>query len=116
MKTLKHILLIVALIGGMVHTNAQQPVVRVYPRHGTVVTTLTSPRVIVHKRTNFYFADGVWYRARGRKYVVCAAPIGVRVSALPRGNKVVVVNGRRLYKYKGIWYRKSGRNFVVVTV
>ena len=116
MKTLKRILLTFALIGVMLYANAQQTVVRVYPRHGTVVTTLSSPRVIVHKRTNYYLADGVWYRARGRKYVVCAAPVGVRVRTLPRGNKVVVVNGRRLYKYKGIWYRKSGRNYVVVNV
>ncbi len=116
MKTLKRILLTFALIGGMLYTNAQQTVVRIYPRHGTVVTTLSSPRVIVHKRTNYYLADGVWYRARGKKYVVCAAPVGVRVRTLPRGNKVVVVNGRRLYKYKGIWYRKSGRNYVVVNV
>ena len=116
MKNVKHILLTVALIGGMVFASAQRTVVRVYPRHGTVVTTLNSPRVVVHKRTNFYFADGVWYRARGRKYVVCAAPVGVKVRTLPRGNTIAVVNGRKLYRYKGIWYRKSGRNFVVVHV
>ena len=96
MKTLKRILLTFALIGGMLYASAQQTVVRVYPRHGTVVTTLSSPRV--------------------RRYVVCAAPVGIRVRTLPRGNKVVLVNGRRLYKYKGIWYRKSGRNYVVVNV
>ena len=116
MKNLKLILLTVALMGGLLATNAQRTVVKVYPRHGTIVTTVKKPRVVVHNKTNFYFADGVWYKARGRKYVVVGAPIGVKVRRLPRGNKVVVVNGRKLYKYKGIWYKKSGRNYVVVNV
>ena len=116
MKNLKLILLTMALIGGLLSMNAQRTVVRVYPKHGTVVTTIKKPRVIVHKKTNFYFADGVWYKARGRKYVVTAAPVGIKVRKLPRGNKIVHVNGRKLYKYKGIWYKKSGRHFVVVTV
>lgn len=116
MKNLKLILLAIALMGGLLATNAQRTVVKVYPRHGTVVTTVKKPRVVVHNKTNFYFADGIWYKARGRKYVVVGAPIGVKVRRLPRGNKVVVVNGRKLYKYKGIWYKKSGRNYIVVNV
>ncbi|NQZ44439.1 MAG: hypothetical protein HRT65_09020 [Flavobacteriaceae bacterium] len=116
MKNLKLILLTMALMGGMLTSTAQRTVVRVYPKHGTVVTTIKKPRVVVHKKTNFYLADGIWYKARGKKYVVCAAPVGVRVRTLPRGNKVVVVNGRKLYKYKGIWYKRSGRHYVVVTV
>nr|WP_299341341.1 DUF6515 family protein [Allomuricauda sp.] len=116
MKSLKNILIAVLLFGTMASCSSQSRVVRVYPAHGTVVTTIHNPRVVVHKRTNFYFADGVWYRARGRNYVVCAAPVGIRLRTLPRGYRVVNVNGRKLYKYKGVWYRKSGRNFVVVTV
>ena len=116
MKNLNRILLIVAFVGGLLASQAQRTVVRVYPKHGTVVTTLAKPKVFVHRNTNFYFADGVWYRARGRNYVVVGAPIGIRVRTLPRGNKVVVVNGRKLYKYKGIWYKKSGRGYVVVSV
>ena len=116
MKNLKLILLTMALMGGMLTSTAQRTVVRVYPKQGTVVTTIKKPRVVVHKKTNFYLADGIWYKARGKKYVVCAAPVGVRVRTLPRGNKVVVVNGRKLYKYKGIWYKRSGRHYVVVTV
>lgn len=116
MKNLKLILLTVALMGGLLTTNAQRTVVKAYPRHGTIITTVKKPRVVVHNKTNFYFADGIWYKARGRKYVVVGAPVGVKVRKLPRGNKVVVVNGRKLYKYKGIWYKKSGRNYVVVNV
>ncbi|WP_343485979.1 DUF6515 family protein [Allomuricauda sp. d1] len=116
MKRIKLMLLTLILMVGISSCNAQRTVVRVYPKHGTVVTTLSKPRVIVHKRTNFYFTNGVWYKARGRKYVVCAAPVGIKVRNLPRGNKIVHVNGRKLYKHKGVWYKKSGRHYVVVNV
>lgn len=117
MKRMKTILVMVAFLGTIVAASAQRrTVVRVYPKHGTVVTSLSSPKVVVHKNTNFYYADGVWYKARGRNYVVTAAPRGVVVSTLPRGSKVVYVNGRRLYSYMGVWYKRSGRQYVVVTV
>lgn len=115
MKSMKVILATIALLGTMV-ASAQSTVVRVYPKHGTIVTTINKPRTVVHKKTNFYFADGVWYKARGKRYVVCAAPAGIKVRRLPRARKVVVVNGRKLYKYRGIWYKKTGRHYVVVNV
>lgn len=116
MKSMKIMLLALAFLGTLATAEAQRTVVRVYPKYGTVVTTIKKPRLVVHKKTNFYFSDGVWYKARGRKYVVCAAPLGVKVRHLPRGNKIVHINGRKLYKYKGVWYKKSGRHYVVVTV
>ena len=116
MKAFKTLLITMALFAGMSLTNAQTKVVRVYPKHGTVVTTISNPRVVVHKRTSYYVADGIWYRARGKRYVVCAAPIGFKVTKLPRTHRVVRVNGRTLYKYRGVWYKKRGRHFVVVTV
>lgn len=116
MKNLKRILLTLVLIGGMASCSSQRTVVRVYPKHGTVVTTLRTPKTVIHNRTNYYLADGVWYKARGKKFVVVGAPTGIKVRTLPRGHKIVMVKGRKLYKYKGIWYKKSGRNFVVVNV
>ena len=116
MKNVKILLVIAALLGTMLTANAQRTVVRVYPKYGTVVTTISKPRVIVHKKKNFYYSDGVWYKARGRKYVVCAVPVGVRLWTLPRGSVLVHFNGRKLYKYRGVWYKRSGRHYVVVTV
>ena len=116
MKNFKILLVAITLLGGIISVSAQRTVVRVYPKHGTIVKTVNKPSVILHKKTNFYFADGVWYKARGKKYIVCAAPVGVKVRKLPRGNKVVVINGRKLYKYKGVWYKKSGRKYVIVNV
>lgn len=116
MKNFKIVLIIIVMLGGLSYASAQRKVVKVYPKRGTVVTTLHQPKLIVHNKVNFHFSNGVWYKARGRKYVVCAAPVGIKVRKLPRGNKIVHVNGRKLYKYKGIWYKKRGRAFVVVNV
>ena len=117
MKSIQTILVTMALLGTILATNAQTTtVVRVYPKHGTVVKTIANPRVIVHKKTNYYYADGVWYKARGKKYVVTAAPRGIKVSTLPRGSKVVYRNGKRFYQYRGVWYKKRGSNYIVVNV
>ena len=115
MKTMKTLMITMALLGTIV-ASAQRTVVKVYPKHGTVVTTIHKPKVVVLNKTNFYFADGIWYKARGKRYVVCAAPRGIKVRRLPSARRVVVVNGRKLYKYRGVWYKKSGRHYVVVTV
>jgi hypothetical protein len=116
MKNLKIILLVMVFFGTLVSTNAQRKVVKVYPKHGTVVTTVHKPKVVIHNGTRFHFAKGVWYRAQGKKYVVCAAPLGGVVKRLPKGYKVVRVNGRKLYKYKGIWYQKRRGGYIIVNV
>ncbi len=116
MKNLKIVMIVLVFLGTMLSANAQRKVVKVYPRHGTIVTTVHKPKLVVHKGAKFHFAKGVWYKARGKKYVVCAAPLGITVKHLPRGYKVVRVNGRKVYKYKGIWYKKKGRGYVVFNV
>ncbi len=116
MKSVKMLVIIGMLFGGIISVNAQKKVVKIYSKHGVVVTKINQPKLIVHKGAKYHFAEGVWYRTRGRKYVVCAAPIGITVRKLPRGNKIVKINGRKLYKYKGIWYQKKGRRYIVVNV
>ena len=116
MKCTKHFVIAVIFLGTLLTANAQSTVVRTYPRSGTVVTTLKKPIVIAHQRANYYFANGVWHRAQGRKYVVCAAPAGTAVKRLPRGRRVVYVKGRKLYKYSGVWYRRVGGRYVVVNI
>jgi len=116
MKNLKTILFIVICIGAFTLASAQRSVVRVYPKHGTVVTTIHKPRLVIHKKHSYYLSNGIWYKTKGRRYVVVNAPIGIKIKNLPRGNKVVVINGRKLYKYKGVWYKKSGRHYKVVNV
>jgi hypothetical protein len=115
MKSLKIVLVIISFFGMLTAGNAQRNV-KVYPKHGTVVTTINKPRIILHKGINYHFASGVWYKARGRKFVVCAAPSGIVLKTLPRGHKVIFVKGRKYFAYKGIHYRKIGNTYKVVYV
>lgn len=116
MKNLKIVLVVLLMLGGMSFAIAQQKVVKIYPKHGTVVTKVHKSKLVVHNKVNFRFANGVWYKPQGKRFVVCAAPVGVQIRHLPRGNKVIKLrNGRKVYHYKGIWYKKKGQGYVVVT-
>ncbi len=115
MKTLK-ILLVMALMIGAFNSAEAQRVVKVYPRHGTVVTTVHKPKIYKFHGLKYRFAAGVWYKPFGRKYVVCAAPAGLRINVLPRGHRVVYVRGKRYYKYRGVYYKKRRSGFKVVIV
>lgn len=114
MKSLK-LLLILSLMIGMSWT-AQANKIKLHPRYGTVVVKVHHPKVIVHSGANFYYARGVWYKPYGRKYVVVKAPIGVRVKYIPRGYRIVRVNGKKYYTYNGIWYTKKRGYYTVVRV
>lgn len=103
-----------ALFGATISAEAHK--IRVHHKHGTVVNKVHHPKLVVHKGANFYYANGIWYKAYGRKYVVCRAPIGVRIKYIPRGYKVVRVNGIRYYTYNGIWYTKKRGFYTVVRV
>ncbi|WP_298503131.1 DUF6515 family protein [uncultured Maribacter sp.] len=116
MKNLKLFAVSIAILGITFSANAQRKTVKIYPKHGLVVTKIKKPKVITYKSSKYYFADGVWYKNNRRKYIVCAPPVGIVVRNLPRGNKVVKINGRKLYKYKGIWYKKQGRGYIIVNV
>jgi len=116
MKLTKQMAVVILFMAMLQGTYAQNTVVRVYPKHGTIVAKLTKPKVVVHKKNTYYFADGVWYRANRRGYSVCAAPVGTRIKVLPRGHKVVVVRGKKFFRYKGITYQKRRGHFYVVTV
>ena len=114
MKNLKILLLIVAVMAGSWALEAKT--FKVNPRIGVVVTTVHKPNIIVHKGVNFYYAKGVWYKPHGRKYIVCKAPIGIRVRTLPRGYKKVRIHGKKYYTFNGVWYAKKGRTYTVVKI
>ena len=93
-----------------------QVALKIYPKRGAVVTKIHKPKVIIHKKVNYYYADGVWYNRKSGKYLVVGAPNGVVIKRLPKGFKVIKINGRKYYKYRGVVYKKHRRNYVVVTV
>ena len=117
MKHFKSLIYVIVFSLGLAVTQAQTTVIKkTYPRKGTVVTTIHRPNVVVHKKTNYYFSDGVWYTARGKQYVVTNAPIGIKVRRLPRTRAIIKRNGVKYYKYRGVWYTKTGRYYTVVNV
>ncbi|MBT8204706.1 MAG: hypothetical protein KJO20_04965 [Eudoraea sp.] len=115
MKSLKSLLVFIALLGafGMAHGKTKTTL---YPKVGVVVTTVHHSKVYVHKGVRFHYANGTWYRPYGKRFIVSAAPVGIRIAKLPRGRKLVYVKGRKYYRYHGVWYQKRGRGFVVVTI
>ncbi len=96
--------------------SSAQVTLKVYPKRGAVVTKIHKSNVFVHKKVNYYYADGIWYNRTRGKYLVVGAPKGVAIKRLPRGHKVVKINGRKYYKYRGVVYKKHRRNYVVVAV
>ena len=117
MKNLKIVLVVLLMLGGISFVTAQRTIVKIYPKHGTVVTKVHKSKLVVHNSINFRFAKGIWYKPQENGFVVCAAPVGVRIRHLPRGNKVIKLsNSRKVYNYKGIWYKKKGQGYIVVTV
>ncbi|MGI9547488.1 MAG: DUF6515 family protein [Flavobacteriaceae bacterium] len=112
MKSIKILLIVVALIGTSLTMQAHE--VKVYPRNGTIVAKVYKPRIVVHKGINFYYAKGIWYKPYGRKYVVCRAPIGLRIRFVPKGYKIVRVNGKKYYHSNGIYYVKKRGYYTVV--
>ena len=101
MKTLKIFLVLALMLGAFGSVEAQR-VVKFYPRYGTVVTTVHKPKIYKFHGIKYRFAAGVWYKPYGRRYVVCAAPVGIKINVIPRGHKIVYVRGKRFYKFKRV--------------
>ncbi len=114
MKKLKILFIVMVLFGATAGVQAHK--IKVHHKHGTVVAKVHHPKVLVHKGVNYYYANGIWYRPYGRKYVVSRAPIGIRVKYLPRGFRKVRINGIKYYTYNGVWYTKNRGYFTVVRV
>ena len=115
MKSLKSLLVLVALLGAFTMAHGKNNTT-LYPKVGVVVTKVHHPKIYVHNGVRFHYAKGIWYRPYGKRFIVSTAPVGIRIAKLPRGRKLVYVKGRKYYRYHGVWYQKRGRGFVVVTV
>lgn len=88
-----------------------------YPSRGYAVRDLPRDRVIVNgPRGRFYFSGGVWYAARGPRFVVVGAPIGAFVPVLPPFYTTVWVGGAPYYYSNDTYYawRESSGEYEVV--
>jgi len=54
---------------------------------------------------DYYFHHGEFYERRPEGYVVINAPIGLNITYLPQGYRVVRHRGIRFYFFGGIYYR-----------
>lgn len=78
---------------------------RYYPAPGLRVGSLPAHSVTVEFRGEHYWFDaGVWFRGAGRGYVVCEAPVGASVPALPSGMPALVEDGISYYYVNGAFY------------
>ncbi len=114
MKTILKLFLAVLLLSFATTSCATS--VRLRPARGVVVTKLHQPKVIVHNNKRYYRNKGVWYVKKNRRYVTVAAPMGARVTTLPKGHRIVKIRGVQYYTCNGVYYKKSGRNYIVVNV
>ena len=80
---------------------------RNFPRWGTKVTSVGAGFVSIRFRgVGYRFLKGIWYRPKGKRFVVGRAPIGIRVKVLPQGFRRLVVDNRAYFYYYGTYYTK----------
>ncbi len=58
-----------------------------------------------YRDSQYYYADGYWYRPQGRAMVVTLPPTGVRVSVLPAFAETLWMGGTTYYFAAGSYYR-----------
>ncbi len=114
MKRILKIIVPVLLFGFLMTSCATTAATR--PTRGVVVTKVHNPKIIMHKNVRYYRSNGVWYVKKNRSYRRVTAPVGVRVTTLPRGYRVVRVRGVQYYKCGGVYYKRSGKRYIVVNV
>lgn len=62
----------------------------------------------------FAYHQGVFYKPYNSEYVVCQAPVGIRVNVLPRDYRRVVIRNVDYYYYNGTYYRPYGNEYATV--
>ncbi|TQV73434.1 glycine zipper family protein [Exilibacterium tricleocarpae] len=88
-----------------------------YPPRGQIVKALPKNHTRLRVGTHLYFhLGGVFYRSGTKGYTVVAAPVGARVSALPRGFVTLHIGPRVVYKANAAYYHydADNREYVVV--
>lgn len=80
---------------------------RSLPRWGRTVRTVGAGYVgIRFGGISYRFHKGIWYRPRGKKFIVARAPFGVRVRVLPIGYRRLLVGTNTYFYYYGTYYKK----------
>ncbi len=62
-------------------------------------------REVRYRDRHYFYHRGEFYERRPEGYVEIDAPVGVAVTYIPRGYKVIRHSGIRFYLFGGIYYR-----------
>jgi len=77
------------------------------PRRGKVVRTVGAGFFGVRFRgIGYRFHKGVWYRPKGKRFLVTRGPVGIRVAVLPVGFRALHIQSKPYYYYYGTYYVK----------
>jgi hypothetical protein len=88
---------------------------RHYPKPGYVINVLPNhARLVTHRRSNYYFHGGVWYRPGSRGYAVVRPPIGIVVPFLPPFYTTIWAGAVPYYYADGVYYNWRARERVYV--
>ncbi len=88
---------------------------RYYPRRGYVVGSLPAGHIgITHGGVRYFHHAGVWFRARGPRYVVVAPPFGIVIPLLPFGYSTVWLGREPYYYVDEVYYVRVPGGFRVV--
>ncbi len=90
---------------------------RAYPARGVVVDVLPREHFeVVRGPAHYFFSGGVWYAARGPRFIVVAPPFGVFVPVLPPVYTTIWVGGMPYYYADDAYYvyRGADRGYEVV--
>ena len=89
---------------------------RYYPKPGHVIKKLPRDyRVFKHRRDDYYFDSGIWYRPSNLGFRVILPPIGLSIPMLPPFYTTIWVRGMPYYYADGVYYmwRAEDRVYVV---
>lgn len=85
------------------------------PRRGSMVAALPSGSLkFNHGGIGFHFHAGVWYKAKGPKWIIVQPPHGIRIKVLPPGHRRLVVGSNVYFYYYGSYYAQSKGEYEVV--
>ena len=88
---------------------------RYYPARGYVVGTLPAGHIgITFGGVRYFHHGGVWFRARGPRYVVIAPPFGIVLPYLPYGYSTVWVGRDPYYYADDVYYVRDPGGYRVI--
>lgn len=88
---------------------------RYYPRRGYVVGSLPMGHIgVTYGGVRYFHHAGVWFRARGPRYVVVAPPFGIVIPSLPFGYSTVWLGREPYYYADEVYYVRAPGGFRVV--